>query len=89
MTRFISETNVTDAHMSGLEISRNKEINKGQNNERDWLSLSLVILFGAFAMNIAEAQDDSRMTKFVPTEIFACTYKEGKGPGFLLSSTVM
>jgi hypothetical protein len=48
-----------------------------------WLISIVVSLFGASAINIAQAQDDSRMSKFVPTEIFACSYKEGKGPSDL------
>jgi hypothetical protein len=52
-----------------------------------WLNLSVVTLLGASAMSTAQAQDDVRMSKFVPTEIFACNYKEGKGPSDLDAAT--
>jgi len=52
-----------------------------------WLSLSVITLLGASAMSTAQAQDDARMSKFVPTEIFACNYKEGKGPSDLDAAT--
>lgn len=48
--------------------------------KKHWPVLLVTIVFAASTMNIAEAQDDSRMSKFVPTEIFACNYREGKGP---------
>ncbi|MDH3533455.1 MAG: hypothetical protein OEO82_11040, partial [Gammaproteobacteria bacterium] len=44
------------------------------------LSAGVVTLVSASCVN---AQDEERMAKFVPTELFACDYKEGKGPGDL------
>lgn len=51
--------------------------------KKNGLSLFVATLVSAFAMNVAQAEDDSRMSKFVPTEIFACNYLEGKGPSDL------
>ena len=44
------------------------------------LSAAVVTLISAICV---KAQDEDRMAKFVPTELFACDYREGKGPGDL------
>lgn len=41
------------------------------------LSAGVVTLVSASCVN---AQDDNRLAKFLPTELFACKYDEGKGP---------
>ena len=50
---------------------------------KNGLCVFVLTLIAGFAMNVAQAEDDSRMSKFVPTEIFACNYVEGKGPSDL------
>ncbi len=44
------------------------------------LSAGVVTLVSA---SCVEAKDEDRMAKFVPTEIHACKYREGQGPGDL------
>jgi len=44
------------------------------------LSAGAVTLISASCVN---AQDEDRMAKFLPTELFACDFRDGKGPGDL------
>ncbi len=44
------------------------------------LSASIVTLVSA---SCVKAQDDDRLKKFVPTELWACNYRDGKGPSDL------
>mgnify|MGYP001817225201 FL=1 len=41
------------------------------------------VLLTLVSVTGVEAQDDDRMAKFVPTEIWACNYNEGQGPNNL------